>query len=39
MPDGIKIEDLTSEELEKLQAALKAARPIIEVRDLVNQNM
>ncbi len=37
MSNGIKIEELTSEELDELQKALKAAKPIIEVRDLVNQ--
>ena len=37
MTNGIKVEDLTQEELKELQAALKAIKPIIEVRDLVNQ--
>lgn len=37
MPNGIKIEELTPEELDELQKALKVARPIIEIRDLVNQ--
>lgn len=37
MQDGIKIDELTPEQVLELQAALKAAKPIIEVRDLVKE--
>ena len=36
MPN-IEIEDLTLTQVEELQDALKAAKPIIEVRELVDQ--
>ena len=34
---SIKIEELTPEELSELQAALKNAKPIIEIRELVKE--
>ena len=37
MPDGIKIDELTPEEVAELQAALKSAKPIIEIRELVKE--
>lgn len=37
MPNGIKIDELTPEDVAELQAALKASKPIIEVRDLVKE--
>jgi len=36
MPN-IEIEELTTAQVEELQAELKAAKPIVEVRELVNQ--
>lgn len=37
MPNGIKIDELTPEEVAELQSALKSAKPIIEVRELVKE--
>lgn len=37
MPNGIKIEELTPAEVSELQAALKTAKPIIEIRELVKE--
>ncbi len=37
MSNGIKIEELTPEEIEELQAVLKITKPIIEVRELVKE--
>ena len=37
MASTIKIEDLTPAEVEELQAALKTAKPIIEIRELVKE--
>lgn len=37
MPNGIKIDELTPEEVSELQAALKTAKPIIEVRELIKE--
>lgn len=34
---GIKIEELTPAEVVELHAALKASKPIIEIRDLVKE--
>ncbi len=37
MSDFIKIEELTPEEVIELQSALKAAKPIVEVKELVKE--
>lgn len=37
MPNGIKIDELTPEEVAELQSALKSAKQIIEVRELVKE--
>ena len=37
MPNGIRIDELTPEEIVELQAALKTAKPIIEIRELVKE--
>lgn len=37
MRNAIKIEELTAEDLIKLQEELRTAKPIIEIRDLVKE--
>ena len=37
MPNGIKIEEMTIDEVAELHAALKAAKPIIDVKELVKE--